>query len=148
MGRSPTPGLDGAVSRAKLTTLVDTNVWIRHLTGEPPDQARRATRLLASGQDLLLTDVVFAECAFVLDSVYAVDPGRVALLLRSLLALPSVWVRDAAVLDRSLELYEAGLTGYTDAYLVAVAELTGVGRIASFDRALRPQATVEVNEPA
>ena len=129
------------------TTLVDTNVCVRHLTGEPRDQARAAARLLSSGRRLILTDVVFAECVFVLDSVYRVGPERVALLLRSLLALPSVWVVEPPVLDRSLELYEFGLVDYADAYLVAVAELTGVGRIASFDRELRARATVTVEEP-
>ena len=92
--------------------------------------------------------MVFAECVFVLESVYGVEREKVALFLRSLLAMPSVRVEDPAVLDRSLEVYELAALGYADAYLIARAELGGVGRIASFDRRLRSHATVTVEEPA
>jgi len=40
-GDAPVPGSDG-----ELTAFVDTNVLVRHLTGDPPDQAARATRFL------------------------------------------------------------------------------------------------------
>jgi hypothetical protein len=47
---------------------LDTNVLIRHLTGDPPEMARRATAQLASGEPLLLADLVLAECVYVLES--------------------------------------------------------------------------------
>jgi predicted nucleic acid-binding protein len=34
-----------------LSAFVDTNVVVRHLTGEPPDLADRATRYLATERD-------------------------------------------------------------------------------------------------
>lgn len=40
---------------------VDTNVLVRHLTGDPVDLAARATAHLGSAQGLLLTDLVAAE---------------------------------------------------------------------------------------
>jgi len=43
-------------------------VLIRHLTGDPPAQARRATAALRRAQRLLVTDIVFAESIFVLES--------------------------------------------------------------------------------
>ncbi|MFM9128216.1 MAG: hypothetical protein ACKOTA_11875 [Solirubrobacterales bacterium] len=46
------------------------------MTGDPPGQAARATAALASGEPLLLSDVVFAECVFVLESVYGVTRER------------------------------------------------------------------------
>jgi hypothetical protein len=45
----------------ELTAFVDTNVLIRHLTGDPPEMATRATAVLASGERLLLADLVLAE---------------------------------------------------------------------------------------
>lgn len=53
-----------------MTILLDTNILIRHLTGDPPAQAKRATRFLAAGDNLLLVDVVFAECVYMLESFY------------------------------------------------------------------------------
>jgi AbrB family looped-hinge helix DNA binding protein len=46
-----------ALSRA----LVDTNVIVRHLMGDPADLAARATALLSSERELLLTDLVATE---------------------------------------------------------------------------------------
>jgi len=42
-----------------------------------------------------------------------------------------------------LELYEARRLDFAEAYLAAVAELTGVGRVASFDRTIHRVETIE-----
>ena len=44
-----------------MTAFVDTNVLVRHLTGDPPEQAARATAYLAAADELLLADLVVAE---------------------------------------------------------------------------------------
>ena len=38
-----------------MTAFLDTNVPVRHLTGEPPEMAGRATSYLRSASELLLT---------------------------------------------------------------------------------------------
>ncbi len=53
--------------------ILDTNVWIRHLTGDPPEQAELATELIATARRIDLPDVVVAECVYVLESVYRVE---------------------------------------------------------------------------
>jgi hypothetical protein len=47
-------------------------------------------------------------------------------------------VVDVDLLQRAVEVYEVHLLDFADAYLVASAERTGVGVIASFDRTIRP----------
>jgi predicted nucleic acid-binding protein len=121
-------------SRGSLTALLDTNVVVRHLTGDPPAQAARATRLLASGTRLFLTDVVFAECVFVLRSYYEQPSTVVVRAMASLLGVQSITVLDRPLLLRALALYAATPLDFADAYLAATAELSGVGAIASFDR--------------
>ncbi len=116
---------------------------IRHLTGDPPQLARRATRFLRSAHELLLTDLVVAECVYVLEAVYGVPTGRVTELMRSALAMRSVRVISVQLLLRSLELYERSRLDFAEAYLVASAELTGVGRVASFDEAIDRVPSVE-----
>ncbi|MBA3652900.1 MAG: PIN domain-containing protein, partial [Actinobacteria bacterium] len=51
-----------------MSAFVDTNVLVRHLTGDPADLARRATAYLGSERELLLTDLVAAETVCVLES--------------------------------------------------------------------------------
>lgn len=109
--------------------------------------ATRATAALTGEQRLLLPDVVLAECIYVLESFYEVERSRVAELMRSAIALPSVAVVDASLLLRTLEVYETNGLHFVDAYLVASAEATGVGTVMSFDRAIDRVKSVSRVEP-
>ena len=130
-----------------LEALVDTNILVRHLTGDPPAEARRASAFLSAGHILLLTDVILAELVYVLSSYYERPRGEVARAARSLLAFPSSAVRDPLLLHRAIELFETERFAFHDAYLVAAAERTGVGRVASFDRDLDSVPTIERIRP-
>ena len=130
-----------------MTAFVDTNVLVRHLTGDPTAMARRATAFLASEEELLVPDLVVAEAIYVLESVYEVPRDQVAEAVRSLLAHPSISCVDPAMLLRALEVYELDRLDFAEAYLVACAETTGVGRIASFDPTIDRVGTVTRIEP-
>ena len=127
---------------------IDTNVLVRHLTGEPPEQAERATAFLARAEELLLADLVVAELVHVLESFYEVERERVAELVRAVIGFPSIVVLDAALLLRSLEVYEIHRLDFAEAYLVASAELAGVREIASFDQTLDGVRSVRRVEPS
>jgi predicted nucleic acid-binding protein len=131
-----------------LSAFVDSNILVRHLTGDPPDQARHATTFLRSGQELVLVDLVVAEVVYVLESVYDVERERVAELLRAVIGFPPILVTDEALLLRTLELYEQFRIHFAESYLAACAELSGVGTVASFDRAIDRVPTVQRLEPA
>jgi predicted nucleic acid-binding protein len=131
-----------------VSAFVDTNILIRHLTGDPPAQAARATRFLTAADELLLADLVVAEVVYVLESFYEVPRARVAELVRAIVAFPAVVVLDPAMLLRALEVYETARLDFAEAYLVAQAERSGVGVVASFDRAIDRVGTVRRLEPA
>lgn len=109
--------------------------------------ARRATRALAGSPDLLLADLIVAECVYVLESFYEVPRERVAELMRSAIALPSIKTVDPATLRRALEVYELDRLDFAEAYLVAQAEATGIDAILSFDRSIERITTVTRREP-
>jgi len=126
-----------------VTAFIDTNVLIRHLTGDLPGLAARATRYLAGAEELLLPDLILAEVAYVLESYYEAPRAQVAMTLRAVLAYPAIRVLDADLLQRAVEVYEVHRLDFADAYLVASAERTGIGVIASFDRV----STIRREEP-
>ena len=130
-----------------MSAFVDTNILVRHLTGDPPDMAARATAYLESERELLLTDLVAAETVYVLESFYEVPRQQVAEAVRSLIAFESVVCVDPALLLRAAEVYETERVDFAEAYLVACAESTGVGTIASFDRSLDRVPSIERIEP-
>lgn len=130
-----------------MSAFVDTNILVRHLTGDPPDMAARATAYLESERELLVTDLVAAETVYVLESFYEVPRQQVAEAVRSLIAFEAVVCVDPALLLRAAEVYETERVDFAEAYLVACAESTGVGTIASFDRSLDRIHSIERIEP-
>jgi predicted nucleic-acid-binding protein len=127
--------------------LLDTNVLVRHLTGDPSGQARRATALLRGRHELILTDLILAEMVYVLESFYERPHAEISEMTRALLALPSIAVVDHDLLLRAVELYEVARLDFAEAYLAALAELSDVRHVASFDRQIDRVKTIKRLEP-
>lgn len=130
-----------------MIAFVDTNVLVRHLTGDPAAMAERATAFLAAEPELYLADLVVAETVYVLESFYKAPRDQVADAMRSLVAMRSMITVDPALLLRAIEVYEVHRLDFAEAYLVACAESTGIGRVASFDQAIDRVTTIERIEP-
>ena len=126
-----------------MTAFVDANVLVRHLTGDPHAMAERATAVLAAEPELYLADLIVAETIYVLESFYKAPREQIAEAMRSLLAMRSMITVDPASLLRAIEVYEVDRLDFAEAYLVACAESTGIGRVASFDRTIDRVTTVQ-----
>ena len=139
---APRPG-QGTALRA----FVDTNILIRHLTGEPLEQARRVRAYFESDTELLLTDVVAAEVVYVLSSFYERSRSGAATALRSLVTFERVKSEDSAKLLRAADLFEELRLDFADAYLLACAEGDADHAVVSFDRGLSRHKGVTRIEP-
>jgi predicted nucleic-acid-binding protein len=78
-----------------------------------------------------------------LESFYEAPRAQVAEIVRSLLTQRSIVMVDRDVLMRTVEVYESDRLDFAEAYLVACAESTGAGRVASFDRSIDRVSTIE-----
>ncbi|MCB1256178.1 MAG: PIN domain-containing protein [Microthrixaceae bacterium] len=125
-----------------MRAFVDTNILIRHLTGDPSDMAERATAYLTAASELYLTDLVVAETVYVLESFYEAPRAQIDTTMRSLIAMRSIITVDPALLLRAIEVYENDRLDFAEAYLVACAESTGVNQVASFDRSIDRVETI------
>ena len=125
-----------------MTAFVDTNVLVRHLTGEPAALARRATHFLATEPELYLADLIVAETVYVLESFYKAPRTQIATAMRSLVAMRSMITVDPALLLRAIEVYDVERLDFAEAYLVACAERTGVNAVVSFDASIDRVSTV------
>ena len=130
-----------------MSAFVDTNILVRHLTGDPPAMAARATAYLAAADELYLPDLIAAETVYVLESYHEIERDQIAEAMRSLIAFDAIVTVDPALLLRSIEVYEIDRLDFAEAYLVACAESTGVGSVASFDKSIDRVKTVERIEP-
>jgi len=140
---------DDPGTKATLSALIDTNVLVRHLTGDPPEMAARATRLLSTSGpgELVLVDLVVAEIVYVLESFYKAPRGQIADAVRSIIGFEAITVVDQETLFRAIEIYEVAGLDFAEAYLVAVAELADVDEVVSFDESIDRMDTVRRVEP-
>ena len=125
---------------------IDTNIIVRYLTGDHPQQAAKA-RAVIEGGDVLVGTTVLLESEWVLRSVYGFSGSEVAVALRALAGLPNVSVESPAMLAEALDRAENGMD-FADAL-----HLGGAARceaMLTFDRRfieLAADAPVPVLEP-
>jgi predicted nucleic acid-binding protein len=130
-----------------VSAFVDTNVLVRHLIGDPPKLAARATAYLQRESELLVADLIVAETIYVLESLYEVARPEISEAMRALVVMESVSVIDAPLLLRAVEIYEYDRLDFAEAYLIASAESTGVMQVASFDRSIDRVKSITRVEP-
>lgn len=130
--------------------LVDTNVLVRFFTGDPPELASKARRLVARADAgeivLLVLPVVVAETFFTLESFYEMERKLVASKLCAFLQARGIEASESARVLDALKRSEERGAHFADAYLAASAvELKHP--IASFDRDFDKFKDVERIEP-
>ncbi len=120
------------------TYLLDTNVILRFLTGEPEAHAQRAKKLFEQSEsgvlNIRILPLVIAEVVFVLTGKhYQMDRAEVADALILFLENPSFDIPDRDSLISGLQIFKQHNIDYADAYLAAEAQTCDCG-IASFDQ--------------
>jgi predicted nucleic acid-binding protein len=117
--------------------LVDTNVLLRFLSGEPAAQAAAARKLFeraAKGEVVLdVSPMIVAETFYTLHSFYGVDKKTAADKLSLLLQQHGIKLRDASPVLSALDRLQTANVGFADAFLAAVATEEKLP-VASFDR--------------
>ena len=125
---------------------IDTNVVVRHLVADEPEQAARATAVIAAGQVFVSTTVLL-ETDWVLRSTYGYSGARVAAALRALAGLAEVSVEDPLLLAEALDRTERGMDFADALHLGAAARCEA---LLTFDRRFIRAAAdtrVPVREP-
>ena len=87
---------------------VDTNIVVRLVVNDDPEQARRAARLFARDVVFVPKSVIL-ETEWVLRGAYRLDRANVNAALRSFLSLERLVIEDEEVVMNALERHAAGL---------------------------------------
>ena len=121
---------------------LDTNVLVRVLTRDDPEQAALAAEVMKS-DDLFVCKTVLLELEWVLRFAYRFGRPAIAHALRHLLGLSRLLVEDDKAVVSSLAAYEAGMDFADALHLSSSAQ--GVTELATFDRAFaRTAASAEI----
>ena len=111
---------------------VDTNVLVRLLTNDDPEQARRAAHLV-DHHPILVPKTILLETEWVLRYAYELDRHTINKALSRLLGLPNVSVESPSDVAQALSWHEYGFD-FADA--LHLTGSSGVQQFATFDRAL------------
>lgn len=128
--------------------VIDANVLLRHLTGEPPDLAERAGALLAAAERervrLVVTALTLAEVVWVLQHSYRWRREAIAEGLARLIISGAFFLAEARVVSQALTWYRSlPRLHFADAYVASVAADRGAA-VMSFDRDLKRLRDVTV----
>lgn len=99
---------------------VDTNVLVRYVTNDDPQQARRAADLLAGPETVHVPHSVLLEMEWVLRAVYGLERAAILTAFRQVLGLPSTHVDQPGLVALILDRYERGFD-FADALHLASA---------------------------
>lgn len=130
-----------------MSAFVDTSVLVRYLTGDPPEMLPAARRIVDETESLVLTGVVLAETAFVLQSFYRVPRQHIVDTLVELLRKSNLRTHGMdkdVVIHAVLLCRPSGRVSFADAMLWAAARSVGAAStVYSFDERF-PAEGVEV----
>lgn len=98
---------------------VDTNVIVRYLTNDDPQQSPRARQLIDTA-DVWVPTTVLLETEWVLRSIYRHGAAEIAAALRGFASLARVTLENAALVSQALDWLEGGID-FADALHLAAA---------------------------
>ena len=117
---------------------LDTNVLVRLLTQDDPEQARRAEKLLAKQEGVAsafyVNQTVLVELAWTLRSAYDLPQTDTTRAVRALLENSAFSLEGTEEVRRALTLAEATGADFPDCLIVAKNAAAGCANTVTFDR--------------
>ena len=116
---------------------LDTNILVRYLTQDDPEQAKRANRIidrLTPENPGFVPLVALVELVWVLESCYHQDKQQILAILRELLSTRQLRVETADIAWVAMKRFEAGKADFSDALIAVSAEFHGCETTLTFDK--------------
>lgn len=99
---------------------LDTNVLVRYLVEDDPIQAEAARRYIEEqcsvDRPALVHPVTLCELVWVLRAAYNVPRQRIAKAIDALLDTPNLYIMEAELVRRALQLFRSSSVDFADAY--------------------------------
>ncbi|MBE0447384.1 MAG: PIN domain-containing protein [Actinobacteria bacterium] len=118
--------------------LVDTNIFIRLLTEDDPDQAAASkdfiSRVIAGKVHAYITVAVILEIVWTLSSYYKLSRDDISHKLTLLLNTKKLAIENRDIIEEAAEYYKTTPIDFADCYNAAYAKLIGDAIILSYDK--------------
>lgn len=116
---------------------LDTNVLVRFLVQDDPEQAELATRVIEQLTDDaqgFVSREVLIELVWVLERAYRLGRAEIAAALDGLLSATELNIEGSDEVAPALELYRNDGFGFADLMIAAAALRAGAAELVTFDR--------------
>jgi uncharacterized protein len=117
---------------------VDTNLFLRYLTNDIPDQADRVESLLKKASEgevaLATSSLVIAELVWTMESFYRLSRDRIRRSIFAILNTRGLEVEHHELVLQAIVWYEEKNIDYADAYNAAWLFARGMSCVFTFDR--------------
>ena len=126
---------------------VDTNVLVRYLVRDDPEQAEAARALLQSATAVRPAYVcreVVVELIWVLERAYGYSRERVATILEELVATEGLVVEEGDDMARAALRYRSAAAGFSDLMVLSAARRAAALPLYTFDRKAARLEAVEL----
>ena len=119
---------------------LDTNAIVRVLTEDNEIQAKKVQDIIndaeVNGRQILILSEVVIETVWVLESVYQCSREEISMFIENLLAAPTFYLPDSAVIRKAIKQYKNG-GDFADLLIVGQAKAFQAKKLFSFDRKLQ-----------
>lgn len=116
---------------------LDTNILVRYITQDDPQQAQRASRIIeqscSKASPGYIAQVVLCELVWVLHRAYGYDKQQVISVFDQLLITTEFVIENEDLARKALEAWRNGAAGYSDYLLVLANQAAGCELTYSFD---------------
>ncbi len=133
------------------TAFLDTNVVLRHLLHDHPDQSPRASAFLSCVErgeiEVQLADTVVFEAVFTLERHYNVARVDIRANLLPLLQMPGMLLPGKRKFDDVFALYVEENISFADAYHAVLMKHMHLTKVVSFDRHFDRISGISRQEP-
>jgi predicted nucleic-acid-binding protein len=123
---------------AQARRFVDTNVFLRFLTWDHPEKAKKAeslfTRAVEGKLTLITSLLVMAEIVWTLESFYGLEKPDIAEKVRKILNTPHLECPEAELILQALDLYATKNIDFIDAYHAFWLRGQSLSHIVTYDR--------------
>lgn len=113
---------------------VDSNVVLRWLLNDDPEQTKAAARVFHGGEAIYFSQIVLAETAWVLARSYRLSRAAIAQGLRQVITTSDAVVSDRDVILAALTAYETGGPGLSDHLIGHLNHAAGCRTTLTFDK--------------
>jgi predicted nucleic-acid-binding protein len=127
---------------------LDTNILVRYITQDDPDQSRKASQEiekgLSAGHIFYVADIVMCELVWVLETAYGYDRGEIAPVLENILRTRQFQFENKELLWQALADYQNTKGDFADHLIGRAGHKAGCRETLTFDAGLKDNPVFRV----